>query len=60
MVLSAKGREVGYDAVVLATGSAPFVPEVPGVDKKGVFVYRTIEDLERILAYAGQVVVRPR
>ena len=26
---------------------------VPGVEKKGVFVYRTIEDLERILAYAG-------
>ena len=43
-----------YDAVVLATGSAPFVPTVPGVDKKGVFVYRTIEDLERILAYAGK------
>jgi nitrite reductase (NADH) large subunit len=52
VVVSAKGREVGYDAVVLATGSAPFVPEVPGVDKKGVFVYRTIEDLEGILAYA--------
>ena len=48
-----QGREVGYDVVVLATGSAPFVPSVPGVDKKGVFVYRTIEDLERILAYAG-------
>ena len=53
LVLSQQGREVEYDTVVLATGSAPFVPEVPGVDKKGVFVYRTIEDLERILAYAG-------
>jgi nitrite reductase (NADH) large subunit len=53
VVVSKKGREVEYDVVVLATGSAPFVPEVPGVDKKGVFVYRTIEDLERILAYAG-------
>ena len=54
VVLSQKGREVDYDAVVLATGSAPFVPEVPGVEKKGVFVYRTIEDLEQILAYAGK------
>ncbi len=54
VVVSAQGREVGYDAVVLATGSAPFVPAVPGVDKKGVFVYRTIEDLEGILAYAGK------
>ena len=54
MVVSAQGREVEYDAVVLATGSAPFVPAVPGVDKTGVFVYRTIEDLEAILAYAGK------
>jgi nitrite reductase (NADH) large subunit len=52
LVTSQQGREVEYDVIVLATGSAPFVPVVPGVDKKGVFVYRTIEDLERILAYA--------
>ncbi|WP_406698032.1 nitrite reductase large subunit NirB [Singulisphaera sp. Ch08] len=54
VVVSAKGREVSYDTLVLATGSAPFVPAVPGVNKKGVFVYRTIEDLEQILAYAGK------
>jgi NAD(P)H-dependent nitrite reductase large subunit/NAD(P)H-dependent nitrite reductase small subunit len=54
VVVSGKGLEVPYDVVVLATGSAPFVPAVPGVDKRGVFVYRTIEDLEAILAYAGQ------
>jgi nitrite reductase (NADH) large subunit len=51
VVRSARGREIGYDFVVLATGSAPFVPPVPGVDKQGVFVYRTIEDLDRIIAY---------
>ena len=51
VVRSVQGREIEYDLVVLATGSAPFVPPVPGVDKKGVFVYRTIEDLERIIAY---------
>ncbi|WP_165251260.1 nitrite reductase large subunit NirB [Paludisphaera soli] len=51
-VVSANGLEVDYDTLVLATGSAPFVPAVPGVDKKGIFVYRTIEDLEAILAYA--------
>src|SRR5207247_6200251 len=51
VVLSAKGREIPYDVVVLATGSAPFVPPVPGVDKNGVFVYRTIEDLDRMIAY---------
>jgi nitrite reductase (NADH) large subunit len=52
VVRSQKGLEVAYDTVVLATGSAPFVPTVPGVDKKGIFVYRTIEDLEAIRAYA--------
>ncbi|HEV3142475.1 MAG TPA: FAD-dependent oxidoreductase [Gemmataceae bacterium] len=55
VVRSAQGREVPYDNVVLATGSAPFVPPVPGVEKKGVFVYRTIEDLEQIIAYAQNV-----
>ena len=45
------GADLAYDIVVLATGSAPFVPPVPGVDKKGVFVYRTIEDLDAIIAY---------
>ena len=54
MVISSTGREIDYDTVVLATGSSPFVPKVPGVDKRGVFVYRTIEDLEGILAYAGK------
>ncbi len=54
IVVSDRGREIAYDTVVLATGSAPFVPRVPGVDKKGVFVYRTIEDVERILAYSSK------
>jgi nitrite reductase (NADH) large subunit len=55
VVRSAQGREIPYDVVVLATGSAPFVPPVPGVEKKGVFVYRTIEDLEQIIEYARGV-----
>jgi nitrite reductase (NADH) large subunit len=33
---------------VLATGSAPFVPPVPGRDLPGCFVYRTIDDLDAI------------
>jgi nitrite reductase (NADH) large subunit len=52
MVRSDKGVEIEYDYVVLATGSYPFVPPVPGVDKAGVFVYRTIEDLENIIRFA--------
>ncbi|MBX6386880.1 MAG: nitrite reductase large subunit [Microbispora sp.] len=37
-----------YDVLVLATGSAPFVPPVPGRDLPGCFVYRTIDDLDAI------------
>ncbi|WP_203338791.1 nitrite reductase large subunit NirB [Nocardioides limicola] len=42
------GDVQAYDALVLATGAAPFVPPVPGHDLDNVFVYRTIEDLEAI------------
>jgi nitrite reductase (NADH) large subunit len=51
-VLSSSGEWVRFDNVVLATGSAPFVPPIPGVQKQGVFVYRTIEDLVAIREYA--------
>jgi len=52
VVVTSSGEEVPYDSLILATGAAPFVPPVPGLDKSGVFVYRTIEDLEAITAYA--------
>ncbi|WP_281635585.1 nitrite reductase large subunit NirB [Flavobacterium marginilacus] len=44
-----------YDYLVLATGSAAFVPPIDGVEKEGVFVYRTIEDLDAIMAYAKKI-----
>ena len=55
VVRSSRGVEIEYDIVILATGSYPFVPPIPGIDKLGVFVYRTIEDLERIIEYGGKV-----
>ncbi len=54
MVHSSKGRVIAYDALVLATGSRPFVPPVRGSDGPGCFVYRTIEDLDRIRAFAAR------
>ncbi|MDQ6617596.1 MAG: nitrite reductase large subunit NirB [Actinomycetota bacterium] len=50
-VVSRHGTSVDYDTLVLATGSVPFVPPVPGRDAKGCFVYRTVDDLEAIRAY---------
>ena len=50
VVFSSKGLEVGYDKLVLATGSYPFVPPIDGHDRENCFVYRTIEDLEAITA----------
>ncbi len=51
-VTSHKGITENYDVLVIATGSSAFVPPIPGVEKDGVFIYRTIEDLELMQAYA--------
>ncbi|MET8701705.1 nitrite reductase large subunit NirB [Kitasatospora sp. NPDC004723] len=52
-VTTRSGTELGYDALVLATGSIPFVPPVPGRDAAGCHVYRTVEDLDAIRADAA-------
>jgi len=57
VVRSARYKEVPYDKLVFATGSYPFVPPVPGKDRRGCFVYRTIEDLEVITAAAARTKV---
>ncbi|MDW5498680.1 nitrite reductase large subunit NirB [Serratia proteamaculans] len=47
-VIDAEGRETAYDQLVLATGSYPFVPPIPGNDRSGCLVYRTLDDLAAI------------
>ncbi|AXE22123.1 NAD(P)/FAD-dependent oxidoreductase [Streptomyces globosus] len=47
-VTTTAGDTIGYDALVLATGSKPFVPPVPGRDLPGCFTYRTLADLDAI------------
>ena len=51
-VRSHSGIIVSYDYLIFATGSSAFVPQIPGVQKEGVFIYRTIEDLEMMTSYA--------
>ncbi|WP_343728370.1 nitrite reductase large subunit NirB [Duganella sp.] len=48
-VTTGEGEVLSYDKLVIATGSYPFVPPLPGKDRKDCFVYRTIEDLEAML-----------
>src|SRR5207248_4088535 len=59
VVRTAAGRELPYDALVLATGSVPFVPPVPGRDLPGCFVYRTLDDLDSIMAAAERAAPAP-
>ncbi|MDZ5088854.1 MULTISPECIES: nitrite reductase large subunit NirB [Mycobacteriaceae] len=51
-VVTADGSRIGYDALVLATGSSAFVPPVPGRDLPCCHVYRTLDDLDAIHADA--------
>ncbi len=48
----ADNTRLQYDKLVMATGSYPFVPPIPGNTLKGCFVYRTIEDLDAIRSAA--------
>ncbi len=58
IVTTSRERSIGYDALVLATGSYPFVPPVPGRDLPGCFVYRTLDDLDAIRAAAETAAAR--
>jgi len=49
-VTLADGEVLPYDRLVLATGSVPFVPPIPGRDRPHCFVYRSISDLEAMKA----------
>ena len=48
------GAPLPYDELILATGSRPFVPPIPGHDSYRVHLYRTIADLDKIILYASK------
>ncbi len=47
-VLLASGAELGYDKLVLGTGSSPVMPTIPGNNLAGVFMLRSLRDAESI------------
>lgn len=54
VVSTSDGRTVPYDTLVLATGSDAVLPRhTPGHDAKGVFVYRTIDDLQKLIDFSS-------
>ena len=59
-VTLADGEVIHYDKLVLATGSYPFVPSVPGRERPHCHVYRTIEDLEGDAGHAASALQNRR
>lgn len=53
-VTLANSEELTYDALILAPGSHPFVPPIPGSHREGVMTIRTTEDADKVLKAAKQ------
>jgi nitrite reductase (NADH) large subunit len=51
-VISEPGVMEPYDKLVIATGSVPFIPPVPGKDLPGVLTYRDLDDVNAMLLAA--------
>jgi nitrite reductase (NADH) large subunit len=49
------GKTFPYDELLIASGSHSFLPPMKGLEKKGVFSVRDVEDVRRILDYSGSV-----
>jgi len=60
-VTTSKGEVIGYDKLIIATGSSPVLPEIKGIDKKGIFVIKKdvdyLNDLHAALNNAKNVVI---
>ena len=47
------GSVTEYDTLLLATGSSPWFPPIDGIDKDGVFPFRTLDDTRELLRRSG-------
>jgi len=54
-VLLDSGQRVAYDGLIIAAGGTPSLPDIPGIEKKGVFGFRTLADAKAIADYADGV-----
>lgn len=58
-VIDATGAVTSYDFLVLAVGGSPVIPPIQGCGKKGVFVFRSLDDTDRIIETARKQAEKP-
>src|SRR5262249_49502598 len=49
LVHGSDGSTIPFDKLILATGSSPLIPPMPGTDKHNVHVFRTLDDTPALL-----------
>ena len=52
VAITREGEVLPWDKVLIATGGSPRIPNIHGVEKKGVVTLRTLSDAKTILAQA--------
>ncbi len=57
-VVLESGGELSYEKLIIATGAAPILPPIEGVDLAGVFTFKTEYDLVNILGHIRSKNVR--
>ena len=55
ILFTTDNERIGYDRLLLATGSHSFIPPIKGSDKKGVFALRSVQDARDISSWAVEV-----
>lgn len=50
VVVDQQGLVYPYGQLVLATGSKPYIPQIKGIDRPGVFTFRNVRDAEQLAA----------
>jgi NADH oxidase (H2O2-forming) len=52
-----QSESIPYDKLIVATGSKPIIPPIKGIDTKGVFTFKTVEDADGICKWEGRTAV---
>ena len=50
-------REIKYDKLIIATGSRPFIPPIPGTGLNGVHTLKTLHDADKLRRQQGRYAV---